>query len=1416
MCTGFNDLASQAPKIAAEWDSDKNQGQAPDQVTVGTRSSAHWKCGAYGHEWEAPIANRTRKKAPTGCPICSGKVVLAGFNDLASQYPTVSAEWDQDRNGDLTPAQVTTRSSQKVFWRCLEHGHRWSAVIAKRTQDNGAQGCPICSNQQVEVGFNDLRSQAPAVAAEWDPDRNGDLTPDQVVVGSNKKAFWLCTSHGHSWEAKISERTRGGTGCPVCSNNTVLAGFNDLLSQNPLLAQEWDHERNGTLTPDRVTMGSNKKVYWLCRKAGHSWMAQVGARAEREIGCPVCSNYTVLAGYNDLATTAPAVAAQWDHATNHPLKPDQFTASSSKSVSWRGACGHRWDAVIASRTAGSGCPICLNQQVQVGLNDLGTLCPEVAAEWDYDNNHGLTPQQVVPGSNKRAHWRCAKAGHRWEAVIVSRTSGGVGCPFCSGRRPISGVNDLASQFPKVAAEWDFQRNAPLTPAEVAARSDREVYWMCPNGHRYRMRVEWRTRARRPAGCHCQARVWSARRLEGFVADLVDHIDAMTPAMLYAVCQQAGVLGSSKADVIGNALSDPASLKELIEQRRTELEQGAQSSPDAEAPGHQPDGVEDDSLGVLDPSGHVPTEDQIAAATSGPQAIAGGYESAGGDVPLPWLGVEDVLRVGDRFFASLDAEAADFLTAAAAAQIWKLAYRLDSWDIDDHERTWLQGELDKTIEPCLGEYAESIRQRFRSEYEQALALPMPENWSFRPAGAVEVTAPNLMQRHIAAQVLSRKRVGNWSGPGAGKTVSAIFAAGLLEAGHGNGLVLVICPNNVVAGWTKAIADCDPQARVAAKTLNPVWERGAGARWLVLNFDRLPGNEGTLKELIAAHRVDMLVIDEVHYVKERENVAPSLRRTVLEGIAVAAAQSNPDLAVLGMSATPVVNDLHEARSLLELVQGVKLDDVSTMKNVPNAMRIHQFLVRVGSRWMPDYAAHLEPVTIPIDVTERLEKILALGNTPTPAALDQVLLTDKLDSIVAYCDRSRKTLIYTQFVTDVIEPLVRALEKAGLRVGMFTGHDKSGYARFVGAWPNGDAISQEDQVDVLIGSEAIGTGVDGLQHVCETLIFATLPWTHANFQQIVGRIHRQGQSAETVKVIIPTTFATVTSPDGELQQWSWCAQRWARVEMKETLSDCAVDGVLPKGVLISPAQAARASVEWLRRLTESGPRSANRQPLDQLLGEDVERLSSAAKARRFGDLSLMHGAWASTNSTVTHSRLTEDPSEWHRYHDLYSQARQSWEVVPAYEFADWLNQRRRSCVVADLGCGQMLLADRVTADHTILAFDHVAIDERVTVCDIAEVPLDDASVDIAVLCLALMGRNHLDYLREAHRILPVDGFLWLCEPTSSIGDDEQRLGEVLAEYGFELHRARPAGQFMFVRAIKSDRVPGDTTTPIKLRTG
>lgn len=1261
---------------------------------------------------------------------------------LASEHPDIANEWDHERNGNLRPETVAPKSNKIVHWKCQKFSHQWSTSVASRT--NGS-GCPICANRKLLSGFNDLQTRFPNIAAEWDYVKNFPLTPADVLPGSAKTAHWKCVKHGHEWSTKLVLRTRNNRGCPACVNQMIVPGFNDLQTAAPDLASEWDLGRNHGLQPDQVSPGSKKVVYWRCKAHGHQWEAQIKSRAKDGNGCPFCSGQRVLSGFNDLEYTFPEVAAEWDHSANG----------------------------------------------------------------------GISPSEVVAGSPKNAHWKCGNHGHRWIAAIRARTRKGRNCPYCANQKALEGFNDLKSHAPGVAREWDYMKNFPTTPEECTIGSKMEAHWICPNGHEYKMVVNWRTRAVNPLGCHCQGKIWSNRRLEGFVADLVNYTDAMTPAMLYAVCQQAGVLRSSKSDVIGKALSDLSNLKKLVGEREAVGDEERSLTPLSDEGSDPSSSVDDATLDVLDPMGHLPTSDDIAVATaiSGADGGAVGKKSTAEPEAFPHLSVEEVLGVGEKFFASMDAEAVEFLTAAAAAQIWKLAYRLDSVVVSDTERRQLQAELDKTIEPCPDEYAERIRDRFRSEYEQAVALPTPVNWSFRPGGTPDVTAPNLMQRHVAAQVLSRKRVGNWSGPGAGKTVSAILAAGLLNAGCAEGLVLVICPNNVVSGWVSSIRDCNPEARVAAKTLTPSWDTGVGPRWLILNFDRLPGNEGCIRQLIGANRIDMLVIDEVHYVKERENVAPSHRRRVLAGIAVYASESNPDLAVLGLSATPVVNDLHEARSLLELVEGVRLDDLPTAKNVPNAMRIHQFLVRVGSRWMPDYAANLEPITIPIDITDRIDDVLALGKSPTPAALDQLLLADKLGTIVANCSRERKTLIYTQFVTDVTEPLVEALIGAGLRVGLFTGHDKSGYARFLGVRSNGDAIPAEEQIDVLIGSEAISTGVDGLQHVCDTLIFATLPWTHANFRQIVGRIHRQGQSANAVKVIIPTTFATVTSVEGEMKQWSWCGQRWARVEMKETLSDCAVDGVVPKGVLITPTQAAHASLEWLRRLKQLGPQSAVREPLDQLLGDDVDRLDSAAKFRRFSDLSKMNGAWAATNSAVTHSRLAGDSAEWRRYHDLYSQARQGWEVVPAYEFAEWLNQRRRPYVVADLGCGEMLLSDRVTAEHTILPFDHVAIDDRVTVCDIAEVPLDDASVDIAVLSLALMGRNHTDYIREANRILPVDGHMWLCEPSSSIGTDELRLRKILSDYGFDLYRLHVAGQFTFVRAIKSDRGLVGTPTPIKL---
>ena len=136
-------------------------------------------------------------------------------------------------------------------------------------RSNG-RDCPYCNNKKVLSGYNDLATVNPNLAKQWHPTKNGDLTPQMVTKGSNKKVWWQC-SLGHEWQANICNRSKSnGTSCPYCSGKKVLAGFNDLLTVNPILASEWSYKLNSNLTPDMVTANSNQKVWWECNK-GHVW-----------------------------------------------------------------------------------------------------------------------------------------------------------------------------------------------------------------------------------------------------------------------------------------------------------------------------------------------------------------------------------------------------------------------------------------------------------------------------------------------------------------------------------------------------------------------------------------------------------------------------------------------------------------------------------------------------------------------------------------------------------------------------------------------------------------------------------------------------------------------------------------------------------------------------------------------------------------------------------------------------------------------------------------------------------------------------------------------------------------------------------------------------------------------------------------
>lgn len=264
----------------AMWHPEKNENKLPCDITPGSHSMAWWLC-ENGHEWKARVDSVA---GGSGCPYCAGKLPIAGETDLASTHPHIAAHWSEANSSP--PSSVTAGSRKRVLWSC-ERGHRWEAAVFSVVADGCC--CPYCSGKRPIPGETDLASVFPQLALEWDSERNGTLTPGQLLPSCHEKVWWRCEK-GHSYQAAVFSRTRNkGSGCPYCSGKKVLSGFNDLATKFPELAGEWYQPLNGALSPGDVTPGSNKKVWWQCSD-GHVWQAAVYSRTRaRASGCPVCT-----------------------------------------------------------------------------------------------------------------------------------------------------------------------------------------------------------------------------------------------------------------------------------------------------------------------------------------------------------------------------------------------------------------------------------------------------------------------------------------------------------------------------------------------------------------------------------------------------------------------------------------------------------------------------------------------------------------------------------------------------------------------------------------------------------------------------------------------------------------------------------------------------------------------------------------------------------------------------------------------------------------------------------------------------------------------------------------------------------------------------------------------------------------------
>jgi len=542
---GYNDLATINPTLAKEWHPTFNGSLTPSNVTASSHKKVWWQC-AKGHEWQVKVTDRNRER---GCPICAGKRVLVGYNDLNTTNSELAKEWHPTRNSSLLPSAVTSGSNKKVWWQCAK-GHEWQSTINNRDKGNG---CPIC-NAETHTSFPEqaiyfyLNQRLPAenrvpvcgmevdvylpmwkIGIEYDGMQFHNSA--ESSKRENKKDEKLAQNGITIIRVKESESNEVDHGrniiyCVYNSNYSYLEHVlkhlatmlfqltgkqflfdvdinrdrtmimdqyitseknNSLAIRNPELANSWNYNRNGLLTPEKITFSSHKTVWWICGKS-HEWQATIHNR-NRGDGCPYCGNKKVLPGYNDLETVNPKLAKEWHTIKNGSLIPSNVAPNSNRRAWWQCIHGHEWKAFISDRNRGSGCLYCLNQKVLPGYNDLETTNPDLAREWHPIKNDPLLPSNVMAGSDKKVWWQCAK-GHEWQAAVYNRNTGG-GCPICANKQVLPGYNDLATTNPVLAKEWHPTKNGLLTPTDLTINSGKKVWWQCTKGHEWQATLNYR-------------------------------------------------------------------------------------------------------------------------------------------------------------------------------------------------------------------------------------------------------------------------------------------------------------------------------------------------------------------------------------------------------------------------------------------------------------------------------------------------------------------------------------------------------------------------------------------------------------------------------------------------------------------------------------------------------------------------------------------------------------------------------------------------------------------------------------------------------------------------------------------------------------------------------------------------------------
>lgn len=482
---GINDFATYYPELAKEWHPTLNGTVTPSEIAPKSNKKFYWICEK-GHTYDATVDKRTTGQ---GCPFCANRRLLVGFNDLKTRCPEAAEDWDYELNKGV-PEDYKYCSNISAHWKCNRCGSKWESRIIDRVKAQyGCKNCSKIARAQAKSETHALRTggiKDPLLLKEWDYEKNETL-PSECSPRSNKCAYWICSKCGYRYSSKISNRSNGRK-CACCANKVVVPGVNDLATTHPQLAGEWHPSKNMPLTPQQVTYGKGKKVWWVCPE-GHEYPATILHRASGGTNCPICNSgrqtsFAEQAVYYYVKKVFPDAINRYTDIFEKGIELDIYIPSIKLGIEYDGMAWHKADKQSRETKKYK---ICKENGIRLlrlmekpPQNGILVTADESLTIKDgpmYEKKHlaqtiRFLLDRIDPESNP---WtRTKPIFHSTVDIDLNRDEADI-------RKYMTTIKNgsFGELYPELVRDWHPDKNGNVTPYKVKPHSDIKVWWICP-------------------------------------------------------------------------------------------------------------------------------------------------------------------------------------------------------------------------------------------------------------------------------------------------------------------------------------------------------------------------------------------------------------------------------------------------------------------------------------------------------------------------------------------------------------------------------------------------------------------------------------------------------------------------------------------------------------------------------------------------------------------------------------------------------------------------------------------------------------------------------------------------------------------------------------------------------------------------